>query len=306
MEIIRKGILLSALGVSIALAGVVFYNPHPCLTPLEYSIGRVDEEFSVGTSTFRDLVRQAERPWEEAAGKELFRYNPDAQYTVNLIFDERQRRSNQSQEARETLESINAKRKRAEAQARRLQQEVETARRDFEQYQQRYDQNLSSFNEKVEAWNQRGPASGVSRSELESLREELSDMETTLEQKRQHVLALGDKLQQAIDEQQRLTDEYNEKADTFHDRYDQGRQFEQGTFSGDQIGVYQYRGTDDLRLVLAHEFGHALGIAHVQNPASVMYYLMEDQSLATTTLTRQDERALRQVCENASYFTFFN
>jgi len=49
-------------------------------------------------------------------------------------------------------------------------------------------------------------------------------------------------------------------------------------------------------LALAHELGHTLGIGHVDNPQSVMYYLMGEQDLKNPHLTKEDLDALKNVC----------
>jgi predicted Zn-dependent protease len=62
------------------------------------------------------------------------------------------------------------------------------------------------------------------------------------------------------------------------------------------INIYQFHDESDLELVLAHELGHALGLNHVENPESVMYYLMEKQNLENIQLTTQDLQAIKNVC----------
>jgi predicted Zn-dependent protease len=48
--------------------------------------------------------------------------------------------------------------------------------------------------------------------------------------------------------------------------------------------------------VLAHEFGHALGLDHVEDPQAIMYYLMDKQNIKDLKLTTDDINALKKGC----------
>ena len=74
------------------------------------------------------------------------------------------------------------------------------------------------------------------------------------------------------------------------------RQFDQGDYDWTRINVYQFNGFDDLRLILAHEMGHALEIGHLENSKSNMYYLMDEQNLNADTVTQDDFQALQGAC----------
>ena len=51
----------------------------------------------------------------------------------------------------------------------------------------------------------------------------------------------------------------------------QPRLFHKGHFNGKQIFIYEFSSVDELRLTLAHEFGHALGlnIPTIQSPSCI-------------------------------------
>ncbi|MTI87438.1 MAG: matrixin family metalloprotease [Balneolaceae bacterium] len=85
----------------------------------------------------------------------------------------------------------------------------------------------------------------------------------------------------------------------------------QGVYKRDEnnrsIEIYIFIDEEDLKVALAHEFGHALGLKHVFNPKAVMYdhisypkAMIFDQTKKlykpTLTLTQADREAFLEVC----------
>jgi len=64
--------------------------------------------------------------------------------------------------------------------------------------------------------------------------------------------------------------------------------FHKGLFSHNQIQIYGFTSFDDLRLTLAHEFGHALGLKHTTDPKSLMYPRLKEQDIHNFKLTDSD------------------
>ena len=54
----------------------------------------------------------------------------------------------------------------------------------------------------------------------------------------------------------------------------------------------------ELLHALKHEFGHAVGIGHLNNPNAIMYY----QTNTQLDLTRFDIEALKEVCQEKTIF----
>jgi len=75
--------------------------------------------------------------------------------------------------------------------------------------------------------------------------------------------------------------------DHFNSRF-QPRQFDKGVFDGKTINIYEFASDEDLRVTIAHELGHALGLAHNNDPKALMYPMMKEQDLKNFRLTTAD------------------
>jgi len=81
----------------------------------------------------------------------------------------------------------------------------------------------------------------------------------------------------------------------FNEQFGESREFTQGDYQGDKISIYTFLDEAELVRVLVHEFGHALGIGHVENSESMMYHLMSNQP-TIARLSVEDTQAFFAVC----------
>jgi len=287
-------VLLAIIGV-IGLSISGFFSP-PCAQPLSYRLGAFDDRFNISTSTAQSLLIQAEAVWEDEFGRELFVYDQNADFAVNFIFDDRQQTTNTANEYESTLSDLEMSHGEITGLFKERKRRYEAGLAAYKETQAAYEADLRDYNARVSEWNEKGGAPPQTYRRLQVEREVLDNRLAELEQQQEKVESLRLAVNELVSEGNSLAREYNQTASTFIDRFGESREFNQAIYDGDIINVYQFEGPDDLRLALAHEFGHALGVGHVENPESIMYYLMESQSLGELTMTSEDVTALKSAC----------
>lgn len=271
----------------------------PCDRPVAYRVGEIDPGFDVSTSSVRALLMEAESVWEAEVDKQLFVYDPEAEFTIDFIFDDRQEATYQVNEYEEILSNLEASHDEVIASYEAAKAEYDASLQQYERQRDQYESNLEAYNETVDEWNERGGAPEDVREELVAERDALDTQLRRLRSFQDDLETLRGQVNQLADRGNMVAEKYNETAGTFSDRFGESHEFNQATYVGDGIEVFQYEAEDDLLLALVHEFGHALGLEHVSSSDSIMYYLMEDQPLDQISLSTEDQTALRDLCGDA-------
>lgn len=290
----------------IALVGGIFYVwgrvPLPCSTPLEYSIGQFDTRFNISREEFLRDIMAAEKPWEDTLGHQAFQSAPNAAFKINLIFDERQKRTLESKELESSKNLTEKTQAGIVANREKLMGSYTDTKKTYESKLASFQSELQSYNSEVEYWNKKGGASSDEYKKLQNERKKLEDEQNALESLRKQVNALANEINTSSKKVVATVEKYNSQVEDFLTRYSgEHEDFDEGLYTGSEINIYQFEDEAHLKAVLTHELGHTLGLQHVENPLSILYPLMGGRDLAHLTLSNEDKAELQSVCNKGRW-----
>ncbi|MDH0032400.1 MULTISPECIES: matrixin family metalloprotease [unclassified Acinetobacter] len=254
--------------------------------PLRYRIADLDPRLNISQQQMVELSKQAAAIWEKDTGQNYFVYDPEAKFSINLVFDQRQIRSMKRSENLNQLEQEQQKWLNENQQLKTLkdnltqsQTQLELQKKGYESQVQQYQQALAQFK-----------AQG-SRSEfVAGLQQQQSRLEQQAAQLQGHIVQHNQQIQQFNQQTEKLKKLHQQMAESvaqFNQTF-KPEVLHKGQFEGNQISIYEFSSIDDLRLTLAHEFGHALGLKHTHNPKSLMYPRIKEQDAKDFQLTDTD------------------
>ncbi|KKQ77980.1 MAG: hypothetical protein A3A96_04400 [Candidatus Zambryskibacteria bacterium RIFCSPLOWO2_01_FULL_39_39] len=269
----------------------------PCERVLEYSVGQFDTQFGLKQEDFKKYITDAEAVWEKEVGRELFKYKMGAKFKVNLIYDNRQvlTEAKRKEEfgltkSEDVLEEWDNKLYSLDSEYKRLtslhEQEVASLERDQKEH-----------NREVEFWNKKGGAGETVFNKLESERVSLNIRVENINKNAILLNNMATELNRLIKNRNSAANDYNRIVKSYNEKYGHGLEFDQGEYTTKgEINIYQFDSKASLLMVLAHEFGHALGMDHVGGSSSIMNSIASDarDSLA---LSLEDKTELNKVCK---------
>jgi len=273
-----------------------FYFYPPCSKPLEYSVGQIDPKFNLSKEQLVSDLENAEKVWENPAGKNLFQYNPSARLKINLVFDERQQQTIEAGKMENDLKNLENAHEITLKEYDSLSASYKQRLKNYNSKVAEYEKRLNEYNKSVEYWNSHGGAPQDEFDSLKKEKKELSDLYASLEKERVAINNLAQKTNSVVEKENTIVDKYNSNLETYKNKFGESREFEKGVYNGQEINIYEFKENSDLVLTLIHEFGHALSIDHLSSPQSIMYYLMGEQDLKNPKLTDEDLSALKDVC----------
>ncbi|MCF7816106.1 MAG: matrixin family metalloprotease [Candidatus Pacebacteria bacterium] len=291
--------LLILIGILIAtLFGSGFWYAYidmDCKLPVKYKIGNIDERFGTDVNELKKIVAKAETVWESALQTELFAYDENASLSINLVFDERQEASDREAELRDDLQIKEGMSESVAEQYTELVGEYRALKKSYELRVGEYEEKLSKHNIQVTDWNNKGGAP-------QDVVDKLGEVQKALTEEQKSIEGLAKKLNQFVVQLNAigvrgnsLITDYNAVVNKYNEHFKEVQEFTQGDYTGKAIDVYQFNSEDELTIVLAHEFGHALALGHVQNEKSIMYFQMNAQEVLEG-LSAEDMNEFTQVC----------
>ncbi len=272
-----------------ALDKVIYYGP--CDKPISYSIGTIDPQFNITKDELLTDAKEAGEIWSTAIGKTLFAYDPKAEFTINLEYDERQSLTNEINQLDSELKQKDAN----------LKKQNEILKPEIAAYQKRvaeYKRRVYKLNTDIDHWNTQG---GAPPEEYEKLKREQSDLQKEAES----LDALAKELNQSTDAYNSQVANLNQTVGTYNQTYDTYSQTlsykpEEGLYSvneqGQKITIYFYNSKREIVHTLAHEMGHARGLEHVANTNAIMF--SKTNNIVNTS--QDDITQLVEICRKRS------
>lgn len=265
----------------------------PLDTRLRYRIAEVDPRFGLSHAEVVQLAQQATQIWTEGTSQDYFVYDSQARLAIRLIYDERQHESEQRRLQMGQIEQQQQHWERQQAQVQAVKQQIQQLNQQLAFKNAQLQQQLNAYNQQVQQLNQQGGASATQHSSLNLQRQQLEQQTASLQAEIQQFNVRIAGLNQQIDALNQLNQSIDASVQQFNQRF-QPRLFDKGSFDGKTILIYEFQSAADLRLTLAHEFGHALGLGHTHDPHALMHPLMQEQNLDHFQLTAADLALLQQ------------
>jgi len=288
---------LIVLGASIAFFLANYEEIRsPCLPPLHYSISPIDSRFQLTQEQAILYAQEAESIWETPLEKDLFVYDPTSTFRIQFTFDKRQENTFHAQNLETSIESTTTQ---YEDLVHDLDITNERTQKLIDRYNSLtdiYTKDLTAYNKEIAQWNQKGGAPEAVFKQLEKERDDLEEQREVINALIKQVNELSSETNTLVSSINETADTINTNVDTYNTLFEDMPTFDKGVYHGEGITLYQFTSKEDFILTLAHEFGHALGVNHIENPSALMNPFIEEQSLDPIQATLWDMQAAQTSC----------
>ncbi|UUS60818.1 MULTISPECIES: matrixin family metalloprotease [unclassified Acinetobacter] len=264
---------------------------HPLDTRLRYRVADVDPRFGLSQQQVIQLSQEATEIWHAGTLKPLFIYDPDAQLAIHLIYDDRQEQYNAYKQVQKTLAADKARNDLYAENLTNSRKGLEMNEQQLRSKQAMIRAEIAQLSQERMSWSRIEHAQGPNMQRVERELAQVKAQAMQLDQEIDRFNQQNDQFNQQVSSYNQQIDQYNAGVIQASQRFP-AREFHKGVFMGDQIQIYQFDAEDDLRLTLAHELGHALGLSHHNDPAALMYPILGAQQLENFKLMPADQSLL--------------
>lgn len=240
----------------------------PCTRPITYDVEQFDAQFGVSREYFLSAIKEAETVWEKPLGRELFMHDPEkGRLKINLIYDYRQ-------ETTEQLTTLGSAVDINKATYDSLKARLDQLKAGYDSLKATYDSMVRDYRKKP---------SQAKFAEIKSLERQLN--------------LYVEEMNSLVPSINRLANQVNTTIEKYNTIGLNLGEFEEGLYHFEagraRIDIYEFKDRPKLVRVMAHEFGHALNLDHVEDPRAIMFSYNKDANMVPT---EADLRELKAKC----------
>jgi predicted Zn-dependent protease len=303
LEIKKVLVFLIQVLIIFSSALFIFYiyvsNNYSCIVEKKYSLGGIDKRFNLEKKEVLKIVLDSEKIWEEQTGLDLFAYTrEEGDFKINFVYDKRQQDYSTSKNKKAQITLLKEK---LEGKESIYQKTLETYQELLQGYNKRvedFNQSKEQYQKLVFSWNNKEGGSEKEYDSLKVLESILSKKFLKISVEKKELSSFYLKLDREKVEYAFSTKNYNSLVSEFNQEHSSSEEFTQGNFDSKDINIFHFKNKDELKIVLAHEMGHVLKMGHVQDPESLMYFLMDEKrDYSEFKISEEDKNEFLKKCK---------
>ncbi len=313
----RKVVIIAIILVIVLSLGVFYVfmrygdyknislSTNPCKT-VQYKIGQVDSEFQLNKQEFRNITESAVKEWESKINVDLFQYDPQANFSINLQYNEENTNFTGSIDTTTNSDS-NSKIEQWKRRRDKLNKNYEMITKKLKNLKEEYNNRTRKYNQQLEKLEQQQEFDQQKYQQLQQEKKKLDQIKQSINTQKQKAKKIANKiksLQKQITKKQQQSKENGRV--TFKQKYGNTENFREKNIDKN-IVFNNYRDFNSLKLKLMHHLGHKLGVEHAtENRKSIMYPEQGSQLLSNLTLTQEDVELLTNSCSSKFKLNIFD